>query len=308
MNVRALLLSAALLAAVVLAGDIPPAPLGLDAFLPVPEDNPLSAEKIALGRKLFQDTRLSRDASISCATCHNPERAFTDAKPVAVGVFGRKGHRRVPALINRGYGKSFFWDGRIATLEQQVLQPITNPLEMDLPPQEAAARVGLDVAALFRALASYVRTIRAGDSSYDRYVAGDRSALSEEARAGLKVFRGKGNCVVCHVGPNLTDERFHNTGVEWNGQAFPDPGRYSVTGREEDRGAFKTPTLREVARRPPYMHNGSLAALEEVVNFYDKGGNRNPNLDPEIRPLGLTATEKAALIALLRALTGTVQQ
>lgn len=308
MNVRAGFLSAFLLAAVALSGDIPPAPLGLDAFLPVPEDNPLSAEKIALGRKLFHDTRLSRDGSVSCATCHDPERAFTDAKPVAVGVFGRKGQRRVPAIINRGYGKSFFWDGRIATLEQQVLQPITNPLEMDLPLEEAAARVSLDIGTLSRALASYVRTIRAGDSPYDRYVAGDRSALSEEARAGLMVFRGKANCVVCHVGPNLTDEKFHNTGVGWNGQAFPDSGRFGVTGREEDRGAFKTPTLREVARRAPYMHNGSLATLEEVMDFYDKGGNRNPNLDPEIRPLGLTPAEKAALLAFLRALAGTIQQ
>ncbi|MGH8246476.1 MAG: cytochrome-c peroxidase [Gammaproteobacteria bacterium] len=301
-------LGAVLLAAFALAGDIPPPPLGLDSFLPTPEDNPLSIEKIALGRKLFHDTRLSRDGTLSCASCHNPDHGFTDAKPLAVGVFGRKGGRRVPAIVNRGYGRSFFWDGRVPTLEQQVLEPITNPQEMDLTLEEAAARVGLEQAALSRALASYVRTIRAGDSPYDRYVAGDRAALGEKERDGLKVFRGKGNCVVCHVGANLTDEKFHNTGVAWDGQGFPDPGRHNVTGKESDRGAFKTPTLREVARRPPFMHNGSLATLEEVVDFYDKGGKQNPHLDPDIRPLGLSAAEKAALIAFLRALSGTVQR
>ncbi len=275
--------------------------------MPVPDDNPLTPEKIALGKKLFTDARLSRDGRISCASCHDPQRGLTDARPVSVGVFGRQGKRRVPAIINRGYGKSFFWDGRIATLEQQVLEPITNPLEMDLPVEEAATRVGLDAATLSKALASYVRTIRAGDSPYDRYVAGNRTALSEEARAGLQIFRGKGNCIVCHVGPNFTDEKFHNTGVGWDGRGFPDPGRSGVTGKEADRGAFKTPTLREIARRAPYMHNGSLATLEEVVEFYNQGGKRNPNLDPEIRPLELSAAEKSALLAFLRALTGTIQ-
>lgn len=305
-NARHFLLAFFLLAAVAPAGDEPRVPLGLDLFMPVPEDNPLSPEKIALGKKLFTDARLSRDGSISCATCHDPQRSFTDARPASVGVFGRQGSRRVPAIINRGYGKSFFWDGRIATLEQQVLEPITNPLEMDLALEEAAARVGLDAVMLSKALASYVRMIRAGDSPYDRYVAGNRTALSEEARAGLQVFRGKANCIVCHVGPNFTDEKFHNTGVGWDGQSFPDPGRSGVTGKEADSGAFKTPTLREIARRAPYMHNGSLATLEEVVEFYDRGGNRNPNLDPEIRPLELSAAEKRALLAFLRALTGTV--
>jgi cytochrome c peroxidase len=306
-NARHFLLAFFLLVALAPAGDEPRVPLGLDLFMPVPEDNPLSPEKVSLGRKLFTDARLSRDGRISCATCHDPQRGFTDAKPVSAGVFGRQGNRRVPAIINRGYGKSFFWDGRIATLEQQVLAPITNPLEMDMSVEEAAARVGLDAAMLSKALASYVRTIRAGDSPYDRYVAGNRTALSEEARAGLQVFRGKGNCIVCHVGPNFTDEKFHNTGVGWDGQSFPDAGRFGVTGRETDRGAFKTPTLREIARRAPYMHNGSLATLEEVVEFYDRGGNRNPNLDPEIRPLELSATEKSALLAFLRALTGAIQ-
>ncbi len=296
---------------VLLAAAVPdggrPAPLGLDAFMPVPDDNALTAEKIELGRKLFRDTRLSRDGSLSCATCHDPARSFTDSRPLSSGVFGRIGTRRVPAIINRGYGKSFFWDGRNATLEQQVLEPIANPLEMDMSVEEAAARVGLDVAGLAKALASYVRAIRAGDSPYDRYVAGDRTALGEEGRAGLKVFRGKGNCVVCHVGPNLTDEKFHNTGVGWNGRDFDDPGRSRVSGRDGDRGAFKTPTLREAARRAPYMHNGSLKTLEDVIEFYNQGGRPNPALDAEVRELKLTAEEKASLAAFLRALNGTVR-
>ena len=295
-----------LLCACALAAEQPP--LGLDAYVPAPEDNPSTPEKIALGRRLFHDTRLSRDNSISCATCHRPERAFTDDKAVAVGIAGRRGTRRSPAVINRAYGRSFFWDGRSAGLEEQVLQPIANPLEMDLALDEIPARTGLDVKTVARALAAYVRSILAGDSPFDRYVAGDRSALSGSARRGLALFRGKGNCVTCHVGPNLTDERFHNTGVGWDGTAFQDRGRAAVSGRSDDEGAFKTPTLREAARRAPFMHDGSLATLEAVIDFYDEGGRPNPKLDSEIRPLKLTPQEKAELLAFLQALTGTVRQ
>jgi cytochrome c peroxidase len=299
-------------------------PLGLDAFMPVPEDNPLAPNKVALGRELFREPRLSRDGRVGCATCHDPKRAFTDDRRAAVGAFGRVGPRRVPRIVNRGYGRSFFWDGRSATLEEQVLQPIQNPKEMDLRLDEAVARVrdvpryrelfrevfGRDVGPmdLARALASYVRTILAGDSPYDRYVAGDAAALGEEERLGLRVFRGKGNCTLCHLGPNLTDEGFHNTGVAWNNGRFQDEGRYEVTRSERDRGAFKTPTLREVARAAPYMHDGSLQTLEDVVAFYDRGGTPNPNLDPEVRPLGLAGEEKRALVALLRSLSGTVRE
>ena len=160
---------------------------------------------------------------------------------------------------------------------------------------------------LGRALASYVRTILSGDASFDHYMNGERHALSEQALDGLRIFRGKGNCTACHVGPTFTDERFHNTGVAWQDGELLDQGRYQVTGKEDDRGAFKTPTLREVTRTAPYMHDGSLATLEDVVDFYDRGGNPNPHLDSELRPRKLTSEEKQALIAFLHALTGRVQ-
>jgi cytochrome c peroxidase len=272
-------------------------PLGLDLFMPVPESNPITPEKIDLGRQLFEDRRLSRDRSISCASCHQPNRAFSDGRAIAVGVSGRHGRRNAPALINRGYGRAFFWDGRVSSLEEQVLKPIEDPNEMDLPAAEAAARVGLSPDALSRALATFVRSILSGNSAFDLFVNGDRSALSEEEQRGLTVFRGKGNCTACHVGPNFTDEKLHNTGAAWRNGAFADIG-----GGE---GNFKTPTLREVARTAPYMHDGSLATLEDVVAFYDGGGRPNPHLDPEIHPLHLTAEDRHALVSFLGSLSGT---
>ena len=271
-------------------------PLGLDFYLPIPEANPLTAEGIELGRRLFTDRRLSRDESISCASCHEPERAFSDGKPVPTGVFNRKGRRNSPALVNRGYGRSFFWDGRASTLEEQVLKPIEDPNEMDLLLPEAAARVGLTPEEISRALASYIRSILSGDSPFDRFINGDRAALSAEQQAGLIVFRGKGNCTACHVGPNFTDERVHNTGIAWRDGKLADPGA--------GRGNFKTPTLREISRTAPYMHDGSLETLGEVIEYYNRGGNRNPQLDTDLRPLNLTETEKRNLVLFLRALNG----
>jgi cytochrome c peroxidase len=272
-------------------------PPGLDLYLPVPEDNQLTAEKIALGRQLFFDRRLSRDNSISCSSCHDPERAFSDGRAIAVGVFGRQGRRNAPALINRGYGRLFFWDGRVATLEEQVVKPIQDYNEMDLTVPEAATRTGLPAGEISRALASYVRSILSGDSPFDRFIGGDLSALSAEQQAGLQLFRGKANCVACHVGPNFTDERLHNTGVAWRDGKFTDLGA--------GQGNFKTPTLREVARTAPYMHDGSIATLEDVIEYYDRGGNRNPGLDPELRPLHLSPAEKQQTVAFLRRLSGT---
>ncbi|MCH7824553.1 MAG: cytochrome-c peroxidase, partial [Acidobacteria bacterium] len=201
----------------------PEVPLGLDLYMPVPEDNPLTREKVTLGRRLFSDTILSRDRRVACVTCHEPERAFTDGRPVAVGIFGRTGTRNVPTLVNRGYGATFFWDGRIASLEAQVLQPIQDRKEMDLTVPDVLERLqdhrqypalfqaafGRTITAddLGRALASYVRTILSGNSRIDRYMNGDRDALSAQARRGLTIFRGQGNCATCHVGPTLTDER-----------------------------------------------------------------------------------------------------
>lgn len=279
-------------------------PLGLDSFIPAPDTNPLSRKTAVLGKKLFFDTRLSRDGSVSCASCHDPRRAFTDPHPAAQGIANRRGPRRTPTIVNRAYGKTFHWDGRAATLEQQALLPIQNKDEMDMTIPEVLARFpGLTEAALQNALAGYVRTILAGDSPYDRYLAGEKRALTAEQVAGLRLFRGKANCASCHVGPNLTDERFHNTGAG----LVPDAGRFSVTHRPEDKGAFKTPTLRQLDARPPYMHDGSLATIEQVVDFYNEPQADQPNLDPEIRALLLTPAEKRALTAFLRSLSGVVK-
>ncbi|MEX2178138.1 MAG: cytochrome c peroxidase [Gemmatimonadaceae bacterium] len=293
------------------------APNGVDAYLFVPPENALSKAKIELGRRLFFDRRLSADQSTSCASCHRPERAFSDTAPRAIGVFGRVGRRNAPALINVGYGKSFSWDGRTASIEEQVLRAIQDSLELALPLDEMVARLradayyrrayrqsfGGDVSAeaTARALASYLRTLRSGDSPRDRFHLGDTLGLSVEARRGFRLFAGKANCSRCHMGPTLSDEEFHNTGVSFGGG---DAGRAEVTGRDGDRGAFNTPTLRDVALTSPYMHDGSFRMLEEVIEFYNRGGGPNPHLDSEIQPLGLTPEEKRSLLAFLQSLTG----
>lgn len=271
-------------------------PLGLDLYLPVPEDNPLTEASIEQGRQLFFDKRLSRDGSVSCATCHDPARAFSDGRPVAVGVFGRKGHRNSPALVNRVYGRSFFWDGRIPTLEQQVLKPIEDPNEMDLSLDKAASRVRLSTREMSHALSSFIRSLLSGDSPYDRFLNGDTSALTPAQQNGLRIFRGKGNCTSCHIGPNLTDEQLHNTGIAWRDGRLLDEGA--------GQGRFRTPTLREIALTAPYMHDGSLATLEDVIEYYDRGGNANPYLDVEIRRLHLTAGEKRDIAEFLGTLIG----
>jgi cytochrome c peroxidase len=298
-------------------------PLGLDLYRPVPATNDLTPAKVALGRQLFFDLRLSADGTRSCASCHEPGRAFAGRFDVGVGVGNARGRRNAPALINRAWGATFFWDGRAATLEQQVLEPILNSLELGLTEDEVLALArsssyetgfktafGVDATMgdVARALASYLRTIVAGDAPYDRYRAGDRSALGPEAARGLGVFAGKAGCTRCHAGPLLTDELFHNTGVAWRDGRLTDIGRAAVTGEAADRGAFKTPTLREVARTAPYMHDGSVATLDDVIDFYDRGGEPNPGLDSRMRPLGLTVVEKGELRAFLAALTGTVSE
>jgi len=299
-------------------------PLGLDRGLLAPPENPLTEEKVALGRRLFFDKRLSADNSLACSDCHQPQRAFSDGRRVAVGVNKQLGDRNSPAIINRAYGRSFFWDGRTPSLEEQVLQPIQNPKEMAAELATVVERLKDDATyrSLFQnvfgappetrglsyALASYVRTRLSGNSAYDRYEAGEKIALTSQQQEGLRLFRGKARCATCHSGSNFTDEDFHNTGVAWNGRAPEEPphdmGRGLVTGLPHDKGKFKTPTLRDIELTGPYMHDGSLNNLEEVLKFYDGGGHPNTRLDPDIRPLHLTAEERNALRAFLKALTG----
>jgi cytochrome c peroxidase len=299
-------------------------PLGLDMVLPAPDDNPLTPAKAALGRRLFTDTRLSSDGSVACASCHDPSRAFSDGRAVAVGVAGRNGVRNAPALINRGYGTAFFWDGRVPTLETQVLQPLLDTREMAAT-RESVLRTlrrdreyGRQFRAAFnrepewddvgRALASYVRGIRSGNSPYDRFRSGDTSELTDQQQRGMRIFFGGGNCWSCHKGASLTDEQFHNTGIAFRRSDVSDDGRFLITRRPADRRSFKTPTLREVARTAPYMHDGSMATLEEVVDHYDRGGSADQALDEEIRPLGLSADDKRALVAFLRSLSGRIDE
>jgi cytochrome c peroxidase len=327
----------ATLGAVALVGALlqpsrPELPLGLDRYRPVPEDNPLTKERVDLGRRLFGERRFSRDGATSCATCHDPRRAFADGRPVAVGAAGGVGRRNVPALLNRAWGTSFFWDGRAVTLEQQTLQPILNPIEIGATPDRVmrvirtpdytrAFRRAFDAVPTFasvpRALAAYVRTIVAGDSPFDRHVAGDSKALGPSAARGRRVFEGPAACNRCHVGVLFTDEDFHNTGIAWrerpgaSGLSAREPsdiGRAAVTGRTEDRGAFKTPSLRQVSRTAPYMHDGSLPTLQAVVEYYDSGGQPNARLDHRLRPLYLSAQQRADLVAFLFALTGSVRE
>jgi cytochrome c peroxidase len=299
-----------------------------EARVPIPAGNELTEARVDLGRRLFLDPMLSRDRSVSCSTCHRQDMAFADDKPLAVGIAGRVGKRHSPSLVNRGLGRVQFWDGRAATLEALALMPLRDVNEMDLPPDEAVVRLSADpsyVAAfqaafgrspsaedMGRALASFVRVIRSEKSAYDRFVAGDKTALTDEQQRGLQVFRTRGRCTICHSEPTFTDENFQNTGVAWRpnaegpGGAFQDDGQFAVSRNERDRGKFKTPTLREIARTAPYMHDGSLATLEAVVDFYDKGGRPNPNLFPVIRPLGLSPEEKQVLVKFLGSLSGDV--
>jgi cytochrome c peroxidase len=297
-----------------------------DMSVPVPSDNPLTEARISLGRRLFAEKMLSNDKSVSCATCHLAERAFTDEKTLAVGVFGRVGKRHSPSLVNRGFGRQHFWDGRAATLEAQALLPIPDPNEMDLSLDEAVARLRADATyraafdAAFsreitsedigRALATFIRTIRSGDSPYDRHIGGIPNSLTAEQQQGLQLFRSRARCTFCHLEPLFTDEQLHNTGVAWNAdkQELMDFGRFDVTKQERDKGKFKTPTLREIALTAPYMHDGSLKTLADVVDFYDQGGRRNPFSSPLIRPIGLTPAEKQALVKFLESLSGRVSR
>lgn len=315
-----------------------PTPLGLPP-VSYPGSNPPTADTIALGRKLFFDPILSRDNSISCASCHDPETAFTDARRFSPGVGEQLGNRQAMTILNAVYHLTQFWDGRSLTLEQQAEGPIQNPIEMasSLTGVERKLAASPEYVALFaqafgpgrithtmvtKALASYERTLVSGNSPFDRYYyGGDKTAMSESAIRGMKFFMDRTlespNCISCHnineSFATFTEPRFHNTGVAYETAtgAFQDLGRASVTGERKDTGAFKVVTLRNIALTAPYMHDGSMKTLEEVVDFYLDGGRHNQFLSGVMPHLPLTFVPKEQipqakkdLVEFLKALTG----
>jgi cytochrome c peroxidase len=292
-----------------------------DGVLPplIPADNAVTSEKVALGQKLYFDPRLSKDDTVSCATCHDPLHAFAEPRPVSLGVGGASGVRNAPTVLNAAFLQEQFWDGRAATLEEQAKGPLVNPVEMAMPDHAAVAKKVQAIpeyAALFRsafgddqvtidrivqAVASFERTLISVEAPIDRFIAGDKTAISASAQRGWELFNGKARCNTCHghVGafPLFTDEQYHNLGIG------DDAGRFAITKEQKDTGAFKTPQLRNVAKTAPYMHDGSEATLAAVIDFYNRGGNPNPHLDGGMRPLGLSDAEKAGLVALLETFT-----
>jgi cytochrome c peroxidase len=297
-------------------------PFGLEASsVVIPADNPMTVEKVELGRALFFDKRLSADNTIACANCHMAKFAFTDGMPVSTGIRGQKGGRSAPVSFNRVFSSAQFWDGRADTLEAQSIGPFTNPIEHGF--SSHANMVGkmkkipgyqklfmdvfgeeITIGNVGKAIATFQRTVLSGNSPADRFdQGGETGAIPVTAQRGLTLFRDKARCTKCHSGFNFSDEKFHNLGIGWDDNKV-DLGRYMVTNNAEELGAFKTPTLREISRSAPYMHDGRFKTLEEVVNFYNKGGVKNPHQDPLILPLELTDQEKSDLVAFLRTLTG----
>ena len=300
-----------------------PAHLGLPALPP----DGATEEQVALGKKLFFSTELSVDGSESCASCHNPAHGFAAGDPVAIGIRGQKGTRNAPTLLNAAFQPVQFLDGRASTLEEQASGPILNPIEMGHSKQSVArccrelaedfrrayGSPAVTLERMTRALAAYERQLVSGNSPFDRYYFGkEKQALSPEAQRGFAVFQDaeRGNCAVCHTLDDraalFSDGLFHNLGVGLNAQGeLTDLGRYAVTKRDRDRGSFRTPTLRNIARTAPYMHDGSLKTLKEVIDFYVAGGNANDYRDPLLHPLPqLTRQDKMDLIAFLESLTG----
>jgi cytochrome c peroxidase len=291
-------------------------------LLPVqfPRENPYTPEKAELGKLLYFDKRLSKDGTVSCATCHDPKFAFTDGKAVSNGIGGQKGGRSAPTVINRAYSLAQFWDGRAKSLEEQAKGPMANPIEMGNTHGgvvgnlkaiagyrplfvKAFGTAEIDIDHVAMAIATFERTVLSGNSPYDRYKAGNKKAMSATQVRGLNVYFNKAKCDQCHEGTNFTTNAYHNLGVGTD-RPNPDAGRFDFTKDPADWGAFKTPTLRDISRTAPYMHDGSLKTLEEVVDYYDKGGIKNKNLDERIKPLNLTPQEKADLVAFMKALDG----
>ncbi len=299
--------------------------IGQDPYLrpdvaPSPKDNQPAIERTELGKKLFFDPRLSGSNWISCASCHNPGLGWSDGLPRAIGHGMGMLKRSTPTIVNVAFNNIQMWDGRFSTLEQQALGPIQEKGEMnqDLTElvqelsaiegyrkefDEAYPGEGIAPSTIAKALAAYERTILCGESSFDRWRKGEKDAVSESAKRGFGLFEGKAKCTTCHEGFNFTDNGFHNIGVKPASDEV-DPGRFAVKKVAINKGAFKTPTLRDVALTAPYMHNGLYRTLEEVVDHYDRGGDVTENLSPNMTPLNLSAQEKADVVAFMKTLTG----
>lgn len=282
-----------------------------------PADNPLTDASVRLGKALFFDPRLSVDGTISCASCHLVDHAFSDTVAKSMGVNGALGMRNAPSLANLAYHGSFFRDGGVPTLEQQVIAPVHDPVEMahnlttaaatlrDQEPYATLSRKAygkqLDAWVITRAIANYERTLISGWSRYDRYLLGDVSVLTSAEVAGAELFNSAElNCVACHAGNDFSDHAYHNVGQYL---VYSDPGRERITLRPSDNGKFKTPTLRNIVRTAPYMHDGSMSTLDQVLDHFASGGQPHPGLDPEMRTFVLTAEQRSELLAFFEALT-----
>lgn len=286
------------------------------AMIPFPKDNPYTPDKAALGKKLYFDTRLSVSSAQSCGSCHSPSLGWGDGLAVGVGYGMQKLGRHSPTVVNAAWGGIFMWDGRLATLEEQALGPIQSAGEMNMPLDQLMKRLesvaeykpmfvrvfaeeGMTATTLAKAVATYERTVVSERAPFDAWIDGDEKAIPEEAKRGFAVFNGKAQCASCHEGWNFTNDGFQDIGLPSD-----DVGRGKfVPGVIKMEHAFKTPGLREIARRGPYMHDGSLATLEQVVEHYDGGGVDRPSRSDIIRPLGLTAEEKSDLVAFLKSLS-----
>jgi cytochrome c peroxidase len=283
-----------------------------------PDDEAPSELEVMLGKTLFFDPRLSINNQQSCASFHIPYLGFSDVMSLGVGTLGGKLGRNTPHIYNLAFASAMFWDGRMTTLEEQALGPIEAAGEMNMPLTQLIPRLkavkyyrqtfdevygpnGLNKTNLGKAIAAFERTIISSDAPFDRYIGGDKNAMSAAQIRGLALFKGKANCIVCHDGANFTDDSFHNIGV-----GDDDPGRQAITGDPKMWGTFKTPGLRNIVFSAPYLHNGSAHSLEQVIELYNRGGHSNKNLDKLIKPLHLSRQEIFDLVAFMGALTSPV--
>jgi cytochrome c peroxidase len=296
-------------------------PTGLPP-VPVPKDNPVTAAKVELGKMLYFDKRMSKDKTISCATCHDPKMGWAEHESTSKGIGGQVGERNAPTVINAAYMTSMFWDGRMKTLEEQALGPIQNPIEMGMKMElvtDELAKIpeyqkrfkevfGTEVTkdGIAKAIATFERTILSGDSPYDRYEAGDKNALNDAQKRGMEVFMNAGQCSTCHAPPVFSNCRFYNAGVDAE-KKKPDDGRKKVTNNDKDMGAFRVPHLRSVADTVPLLHDGSAKKLEDAVKLMAGGGRDNPNLSSmfkSVREAKLTDENVKDLVEFLKALSG----